>query len=216
MSDTTTSEQQSAGDTGWVRVERLLPGFVAGVIVLLLVVAVVMLRLHRLGEFPLGSCRMPGRTGCLLFERCKESAPFSFWDRRWSRGDGHLCDCTDHFVIGTHFAGDSVALRTGQRRHCFRCLLVRAADLRSSGVDEPKADCGTKRGAAEESALWRGLLIGGVGAGLLAVSISQTIIARTAYRHSFLPLILSLCLALLWWAWPKPGRSPSAGHGGEG
>ena len=48
---------------------------------------------------------------------------------------------------------------------------------------------------------WRGLLIGGVGAGLLAVSLGQTILARTAFRTTFLPLFLCLCLALLWQGW---------------
>ena len=53
---------------------------------------------------------------------------------------------------------------------------------------------------------WRGLLIGGVGAGLLAVSLGQTIIGRTAFRANFLPLLLSLCLALLWWGWRQRVR----------
>ena len=48
---------------------------------------------------------------------------------------------------------------------------------------------------------WRGLLIGGAGAGLLAVSLGQTIIGRTALRGNLLPFFLCLCLALLWWAW---------------
>ena len=48
---------------------------------------------------------------------------------------------------------------------------------------------------------WRGLLIGGVGAGLMAVSLGQTVIGRTALRANFLPLLLSLCFALLWWGW---------------
>lgn len=55
---------------------------------------------------------------------------------------------------------------------------------------------------------WHGLFVGGVGAGLLAVSLSQTIIGRTAMRANFLPFLLSLCLILLWegyrrrsWRW---------------
>ena len=51
---------------------------------------------------------------------------------------------------------------------------------------------------------WRGLLIGGAGAGLLAVSLGQTVIGRTALRGNFLPFFLCLCLALLWWGWSKP------------
>ncbi len=48
---------------------------------------------------------------------------------------------------------------------------------------------------------WRGLLIGGVGAGLMAVSLGHTILGRTAFRVNFVPLLLTLCLALLWWGW---------------
>ena len=50
---------------------------------------------------------------------------------------------------------------------------------------------------------WRGLLVGGVGAGLLAVSIGQTVLGRTAFRANLLPLLLSLCLALLWRGWQE-------------
>ena len=52
---------------------------------------------------------------------------------------------------------------------------------------------------SERATPWRGLLIGGVGAGLLAMSLGQTVLGRTAFRGSFLTLLLSLCLALLWW-----------------
>ena len=55
---------------------------------------------------------------------------------------------------------------------------------------------------------WRGLFIGAVGAGLMAVSLGQTILGRTAFRANFLPLLLSLCFALLWWGWTKPASSP--------
>ena len=50
---------------------------------------------------------------------------------------------------------------------------------------------------------WRGLLIASVGASLLAVSVGQTILGRTAFRGNYLPLLLTLCLALLWRAWRK-------------
>ncbi len=53
------------------------------------------------------------------------------------------------------------------------------------------------------SSPWRGLVIGGVGAGLLAVSTNQTIIGRMAFRANYLPLFLSLCLAFLWWGWKE-------------
>ena len=50
---------------------------------------------------------------------------------------------------------------------------------------------------------WRGLLVGGVGAGLLAVSLAQTVIGRTSFRVNFLPLMLTLCLCLLWEGWSR-------------
>ncbi len=48
---------------------------------------------------------------------------------------------------------------------------------------------------------WRGLLIAGVGAGLLAVSLGWTVLGRIAFRANFLPLILCLSLTLLWSGW---------------
>ena len=49
----------------------------------------------------------------------------------------------------------------------------------------------------------RSLAVGAIGAGLLAVSLGQTLMGRTAYRGSLLPLFLALCLALLWWGWTR-------------
>ena len=48
---------------------------------------------------------------------------------------------------------------------------------------------------------WRGLFVGSIGAGLLAVSVDHTVQGRVAYRAAFLPLFLCLCLALLWEGW---------------
>lgn len=50
---------------------------------------------------------------------------------------------------------------------------------------------------------WRGLMVGGIAAGLLSVSLGQTVIGRTAFRVNFLPLILCLCVALLWEGWER-------------
>ena len=54
---------------------------------------------------------------------------------------------------------------------------------------------------------WRGLLVGGVGAGLLAASLGLTIIGRTAYRANFLPMLLCFGLALLWRGWSQRNRA---------
>lgn len=48
---------------------------------------------------------------------------------------------------------------------------------------------------------WRGMFIGGVAASLMAVSIGQTVLGRTVFRANHLLLLTSLCLALLWWGW---------------
>ncbi len=48
---------------------------------------------------------------------------------------------------------------------------------------------------------WRGIFIGGFGACLMAVSIGQTVLGRTVFRANHLLLLISLCLALLWWGW---------------
>lgn len=58
-------------------------------------------------------------------------------------------------------------------------------------------------GKSERATPWRGLLVGGVGAGLLSVSLAQTIIGRTSFRVNFLPLLLTLCLGLLWEGWRR-------------
>ncbi len=50
---------------------------------------------------------------------------------------------------------------------------------------------------------WRGLLVGALAAGLLSVSLGQTVIGRTAFRVNFLPLFLCLCVALLWEGWQR-------------
>ena len=53
---------------------------------------------------------------------------------------------------------------------------------------------------------WRGLLVAGAGAGLLAASLSETIITRTAFRPPFFPLFLTLCMVLAWEGWTMRSR----------
>ena len=48
---------------------------------------------------------------------------------------------------------------------------------------------------------WRGVMVGAVGAGLMAVSIGQTFMGRMAFRANLLPLFLTVSLALLWLGW---------------
>ena len=58
--------------------------------------------------------------------------------------------------------------------------------------------------ASGQATPWRGLLASGVRAGLLAVSFSQTVIGRSAYnKATHMSMLLTLCLALLWWGWKQ-------------
>ena len=57
---------------------------------------------------------------------------------------------------------------------------------------------------------WRGLVIGGAGAGLMAVSLSQTFIGRAGVRANYLPFLLTLCCALLWSGWRGGNRRQAA------
>lgn len=66
------------------------------------------------------------------------------------------------------------------------------------------------RDESGRSTPWRGLIVGGAGAGLMAVSIGQMIIGREALRANFLPLLLSSSLALLWWGWPRPVQTSAS------
>ena len=74
------------------------------------------------------------------------------------------------------------------------------------------------RDAGGQATPWRGLLIGGAGAGLMAVSMSQTIIGRTSYNKiTHMPLLLILCISLLWWGWNSTGsRLPADGLDADG
>lgn len=63
-----------------------------------------------------------------------------------------------------------------------------------------------KDAAGRWTTRWRGLLIGGVAAGLLAVSLGQTIIGRTAYRPPLFPLFLVPCMLFLWEGWTLRSR----------
>lgn len=63
---------------------------------------------------------------------------------------------------------------------------------------------------ASRATPWRGLLVGGAAAGFLTVSLSQTVLGRIAFRIQLLPLLLTLGLALLWWAWNHRVRHSGA------
>ena len=92
-------------------------------------------------------------------------------------------------LLWSNVAGHALAYRAGQRPAWF---------LLSSGWG---GSClGKMRRAGATS--WRGLFVGGVSAGLMAVSVAQTHMARASYNKvTFMPMLLVLCLGLLWQGW---------------
>ena len=158
-----------------------------GTLILLAFLALT-LRLHRLSELPPGLHHDEGTHGVNALQVMKgEHAPF------FPENNGREGMIVYAIALATSFLG-----RTA--------LAVRLPTaLISAGTVFVLFWLGWVLFGRDEhsgrSTPWRGLLIGGAGAGLLAVSLGQTVIGRTALRGSFLPFFLSLSLALLWWAW---------------
>ncbi len=161
--------------------------------VILLAFLVLTMRLHRLAELPPGLHHDEGTHGVNALQVLQgEHAPF------FPENNGREGMIVYAIALTTSFLGRTV-------------LAVRLpAALISAGTVFVLFWLGwILFGRDEHSGRptpWRGRLIGGAGAGLLAVSLGQTVIGRTALRGSFLPFFLSLSLALLWWAWSHNGQ----------
>ena len=166
---------------------------VAGGILLALALVVVALRFHRLSEVPPGLFYDEGAHGVDALRVLQGEHAVFFPENRGREGL-----IVYAVAVATAFLGRTVlALRL-------------PTALASAGTVFVVFWLGQLLfGRDEESGRatpWQGLLIGGVGAGLLAVSLVPTILGRTAFRINFLPLLLSLCLALLWWGWRERNR----------
>ena len=166
---------------------------VAGGILLALALVVVALRFHRLSEVPPGLFYDEGAHGVDALRVLQGEHAVFFPENRGREGL-----IVYVVAVATAFLGRTVlALRL-------------PTALASAGTVFVVFWLGQLLfGRDEESGRatpWQGLLIGGVGAGLLAVSLVPTILGRTAFRINFLPLLLSLCLALLWWGWRERNR----------
>ena len=189
MSGTATSEQHLAGAAGLEKDERLRILLLAGGILCALAVAVVVLRFYRLSELPPRLYLDEGVNGVSALQVLRGEHAFVFFPDF----DGREGMIAYAIALAISLLGPTV-------------LAVRLPTaLASAGTVFAVFWLGWLLfGRDEESGRAtprRGLFIGGVGAGLLAVSIGQTVLGRSAYRSNFLPLLLSLCLALLWWGW---------------
>ena len=167
--------------------ERRRIRLVTGGILLALALVVVALRFHRLTEVPPGLFFDEGAHGVDALRVLQGEHAVFFPENRGREGL-----IVYVVAVATAFLGRTVlALR-------LPTALASAATVFAVfwlgrllfGLDE-----------TGQAAPWRGLLVGGVGAGLAAASLGQTIIGRASLRANFLPLFLALCLGLLWWGW---------------
>ena len=201
MSETPFSGQMSAGVSEIEKDERLRLALVAGAILLSLAIAALLLRLQRLSELPPGLLLDEGIHGASALQVLRGEHTVFFPEK--NDGLEGLMGYT--VALATAFLGRSVlALRLptalASTATLFATFWLGFALFR-------EAEPGGK------ATPWRGIFVGGVGAGLLAVSLGQTIIGRTALRANFLPLVLSICFALLWWGWRRRSIWPTVAAG---
>ncbi|MXY92348.1 MAG: hypothetical protein F4047_14535 [Caldilineaceae bacterium SB0670_bin_27] len=160
-----------------------------GAIILALALAVALLRLYRLGELPPGISQDAGAHGLDALQVLRGEHAV-FFPRNFGREGMN--------VYGT-------ALATFLLGRTVLAIYLPAA-LASAGTVFAVFWLGQlffDRDENGQPTPWRALVIGGVAAGLLSVSLSQTFVGRAGVRGNFLPLALSLCLALLWSGWRK-------------
>ena len=190
MSETMSSAQNSARTADSAKAERLRLSLVSGGIVCALVVAVLILRFHRLNEIPQGLPNDAGLDGVLALQVLQGKHAVFF-----PVSNGREASAIYAIALSTALLG-----RTLLAMHL-------PTALGSAGMVFVVFWLGRLLFGRDESGRatpWRGLLIAGVGAGLLAASLSQTVIGRSAYNKvTHMPLLLSLCLALLWRGWQE-------------
>ena len=169
-------------------------------IVFALALAVVLLRLYRLDEFPPGINQDEGAHGVDAL-RLLQGEHAVFYPGHGGR---------EGMVVYAVALATSLLGRTIVATHL-------PTALASAGTVFVVFWMGRQlfgRGENGRATPWRGLVIGGVGAALMAVSISQTLIGRAGVRGNFLPFFLSLCFVLLWSGWREGSRWRVALAGG--
>ena len=189
MSESSSMKLQSAG-SGSEGMERRRIFLATGGILFTLAVAVVVLRLLRLDEVPLGLMPDAAINGVDALRVLNGEHAIVFPDYTPREG---------MFIYGA-------ALSTSILGRSMLALRLPAA-LASAGAVFALFWLGQslfgRNEVAGQGTPWRGLLIGGVAAGLLAVSLTHTTMGRTAYRANVMPVVLCLCFALLWNGWSR-------------
>ena len=200
VKETASAEQRPAGDAAQTQPERLLLRLVAGGILFALALAVVLLRLQRLAEVPPGVDAGEGANGIDAL-RVLQGEHAAFFHEKMGGREG----------LAMYAIALSISL-FGRTEFALRLPTA----LASAGTVFVVfwlghllfgRDVGSGRASP-----WRGLMVGGIGAGLMAVSLGQTILGRIAFRSSWLPFFLCLCLAFLWQGWKRPDRGGAWWH----
>ena len=190
MSETIASTQGPSDVPGPGRVERLQFRLVVAGVLLVLALAVVMLRLQRLSELPPGLYYDEGAHGVDALRVLHGEHAAFFPENKGREG----------LIVY------AIAMTTSLLGRTVLAIRLPTA-LASAGTVFATLWLGRlffgREWDSGRATPWRGLLVGGVGAGLIAVSLAQTVIGRTAFRVNFLPLLLCLCLCLLWEGWRR-------------
>lgn len=195
MPESTSTASRSEGAAGREREERLRIKLVTGAILLVLALVVATLRFQRLGELPQGLSHDEGVDGILALQVLQGEHAVFFLGPGSSGRDAS--------------AIYALALSTSLLGRTLLAMHLPTA-LGSAGMVFVVFWLGRLLFGKDENGranAWRGLLIGGVGAGLLAVSLNQTIIGRASFNNvTHTPLLLALSLALLWQGWTRQAQ----------
>ncbi len=194
MAETSSSEKKRVSTAGPSDCKGLTYALTFGGILTALAVTVAVLRLHRLAELPPGVDLGEAANG-LDALRVLGGEHAVFFPEKLAGREGLFI-----YAIAAAFA------LLGRTEMALRL----PAALASAGTVFAVFWLGTILFGHDEddhkTARWRGLTVGGISAGLMAVSVSQTILGRMAFRTTLLPFLLCLCIATLWLGWRQ--RSP--------
>jgi len=191
MTETSASERLADNGAGTRTDDRTHLVLATRGVVFVLALAALFLRLYRLNEFPPGINQDEGAHGVDAL-RVLQGEHAVFFPRHGGR---------EGMVVYAVALATSLLGRTTLAAHLPTALAGAGTVFVVFWLGRLLFD----RDERGRDTRWRGLAIGGVGAGLMAVSLSQTLIARAGVRANFLPLFLSLCFALLWAGW-RQGR----------
>ena len=171
--------------------ERLLLRVAAGGILLILALGVLSLRLYRITELPQGIQSDEGPDGVYALQVLQGEHGVFFPEaasgREWM---GVYAIALTTSALGRSILAFRLPTALASAATVFAVFWLGRQFFGRDGSGRPTP--------------WRGLFIGSVGAGVLAVSLGQTIIGRASLRANYLPLLLTLCFALLWWGWSEP------------